>query len=74
MDDNKFKKLEEFYKDKISFLERESDRYRSMAQKMLLEKKKLENVVDNLQIENDRHVKRAEYYRTLYLKEKNKND
>lgn len=63
--------LDEFYENKFIPLEKECARYRDLAQKILNKKNHLEQVNKNLMVENSNLKQKVDYYRSLYLKERN---
>jgi|GEM_PF-7060746 len=66
------KELTEFYENKVVSLEKDCQRYRKAAQDLVKKNRNLESLNDKLQIENNKLVNRVEYYRDLYIKERNK--
>lgn len=66
------KQLTEFYKTKYVSLENDRKRYRAKAQELIEKNRNLENLNERLRIENEKLVNRVEYYRDLYVKERNK--
>lgn len=66
------KELTEFYQSKVVSLENDRKRYRKKAQGLLKENRSLENLNERLRVENKKLVNRVEFYRDLYVKERNK--